>query len=108
VKRGELYRIYKGTKNDPKKHRVFLIVSRQTLIDQSFSSVICAPVYSQYGGIRTQVEVGVDEGLKHDSAVFCDDLVSIYKSMLTDYIGTLSDDKMEEVNTALRIALAVE
>ena len=108
MKRGELYRVYKGAKNDPKKHRVFLVVSRQTLIDQSFSSVICAPVYSSYGGIPTQVEVGTMEGLKHDSAIFCDDLVSIHKSMLTDYVGALSDFKMEDVNTALRIALAVE
>ena len=108
MRRGELYRVYRGTKNDPKKHRVFLIVSRQTLINQSFSSVICAPVYSRYGGISTQVEVGTGEGLKHDSAIFCDDLVSIHKSMLTDYVGALSDVKMEDVNTALRIALAVE
>ena len=108
MKRGELYRVYKGTKSGPKKHRVFLIVSRQALIDHDFSSVICAPVYSRYGGIPTQVEAGAEEGLTHDSAVFCDDLVSIHKSMLTDFVGALSDVKMEDVNTALRIALAVE
>jgi len=49
----------------------------------------------------------MDEGLKHDSAVYCDELISIPKSMITNYIGYLSDSKMEEVNTALRIALAV-
>jgi len=108
VKRGDLYRVYRGSKNDPKKHRVFLVVSRQALIDQSFSSVICAPVYTNYRGFPTQVEVGVDEGLKHDSAVFCDDLISISKSLLTDYIGSLSSYKMQEVNAALRIALAVD
>jgi len=106
VKRGDLYRVYKGSKNDPKKQRVFLIVSRQPVIDYNFSTVICAPVYSKYDGFTTQVEVGTDEGLKHDSAIYCDDLISIHKSMLTDYIGTLPDIKMEEVNTALRIALA--
>jgi len=25
VKRGDLYRVYRGSKNDPKKHRVFLV-----------------------------------------------------------------------------------
>jgi mRNA interferase MazF len=103
-----LYRVYRGTKHDPKEHRVFLVVSRQLLIDTQFSTVICAPVYTQYGGLPTQVEAGVDEGLKHDSAIYCDELVSLPKSLLTDYIGTLSDTKTEEVNTALRIALAVE
>jgi mRNA interferase MazF len=106
VKRGDLYRVYKGAKSDPKKQRVFLVVSRQPVIDHNFSTVICAPVYSKYDGFTTQVEVGVNEGLKHDSAIYCDDLISLQKSKLTDYIGTLPDIKLEEVNTALRIALA--
>ena len=108
MRRGELYRVYKGSKNDPKSHRVYLIVSRQPLIDYGFSTVICAPVYTNFRGFPTQVEIGINEGLKHDSAIFCDDLISIHKSLLTDYIGSLSTAKMEEVNTALRIALAVE
>jgi mRNA interferase MazF len=106
VKRGDLYRVYKGSKNDPKKYRVFLVVSRQPVIDYTFSTVVCAPVYTKYDGFTTQVEVGTNEGLKHDSAIYCDDLISIPKSILTDYVGTLSNVKMEEVNSALRIALA--
>ena len=109
MKRGDFFRVYKGSKHDTKDYRVFLVVSRQTLIDTKFSTVICAPVYSQYDEtIQTQVEVGTDEGLKHDSAVYCDDLMGIPKALLTDYIGSLSDVKMEEVKFALRIALAVE
>ena len=96
----------RGTQQDPKDYRVFLIVSRQEAIDSGFSTVICAPIYSRYSDIITQVEVGVDEGLKHDSAVFCDELISLSKSKLTDFIGCLPMDKMDEVNAALRIALA--
>jgi mRNA interferase MazF len=107
VKRGDLYRVYRGSRNDPKEHRVFLVVSRQLLIDSRFSTVICAPVCSGRDGLSTQIEVGVDEGLKHESAVYCDELVSIRKTLLTDYVGSLSSAKMEEVNTALRIALAI-
>jgi len=107
MKRGELFRVFKGNKNDPKDHRAYLIVSRQVLIESQFPTVICAPIRTNYGNLLTQVEIGTDEGLKHDSAIYCDDLISIPKSLLTDYIGSLSDSKMEEVNTALRIALAV-
>jgi mRNA interferase MazF len=107
MKRGDLYRVYRGLKDDPKKQRVYLVVSRQAVIDSAFSTVICAPVYSRYGGLPTQIEAGVDEGLKHDSAVYCDGLASIPKSRLTDFIGSLPNDKMEAVNAALRIALAV-
>ena len=106
MKRGDLFRINKGPKYDPKEHRVVLIVSRQLLVDNQFPTVICAPVYSKYDGFPTQVEIGVDEGLKHDSAIYCDALVSLHKSMLTDYVGNLSSEKLEEVNIALRIALA--
>jgi mRNA interferase MazF len=107
VKRGDLYRVYRGSPNDPKGHRVFLVVSRQLLIDSRFSTVICAPVYSSRDGLATQIEVGVDEGLKHESAVYCDELVSIRKTQLADYVGSVSSAKMEEINAALRIALAV-
>ena len=108
MRRGDLYRVYRGSKNDPKEHRVYLIVSRQLLIDSQFSTIICAPVYSRYDGFPTQIEVGVNEGLKHDSAIYCDELISIRKSMLTDYIGSLSSVKMQIVNAALRTALAID
>jgi len=107
VKRGDFFRVYRASKYDPKNYRVFLVVSRQDAIDTSFSTVICAPVYSKYGGLPTQVEVGADEGLKHDSAIYCDELTSIPKIRLTDFISSLPDDKMAAVNAALRIALAV-
>jgi mRNA interferase MazF len=107
MRRGDFFRVYHGSKYDPKDFRIYLVVSRQELIDTLFSTVICAPVYSKYDEIiPTQVEVGVDEGLKHDSAIYCDDLTSVPKALLTNYIGSLSDEKMQAVNNALRIALA--
>ena len=90
---------------DPEKYRVFVIVSRQILIDSRFSTVICAPVYTSYEGLSTQVPVGIDEGLKHDSAIHCDELVSLPKSILTNYIGSLSSDKQLMLESALKIAL---
>ena len=108
MKRGEFYRVRRASIPDPKEHRVYLIVSRQDFIDTPFSTVICAPVYSKYRDeITTQVEVGANEGLKHDSAIYCDALISIQKSLLTDYVSTLSGTKMNEVNIALRDALAI-
>ena len=37
---------------------MFVVVSRQVLIDSKFSSVVCASVYSRYDGLGTQVIVG--------------------------------------------------
>ncbi len=109
MKRGELYRIYKPHSRDPKKYRVFVVVSRQLAIDSSFSTVICAPIYTKCDeGLNTQVDVGIIEGLKHDSCIYCDELVSFQKSVLTDFIGALSPEKMVELNETLKIALAIE
>jgi mRNA interferase MazF len=84
-----------------------VVVSRPILIDSRFSTVICAPVYSSSHGLSTQVMIGIDEGMKHESSIHCDELVSLPKSVLTDYVGTLSAEKIEELNKALRIALDI-
>ena len=105
MKRGHLYRVYKGAAQDPKKYRVFAVVSRQVLIDSQFSTVICAPVYSAYSGLSTQVPVGVEDGLKHESSIHCDELVSIPKSSLTHFVGSLSASKLDELEAALAISL---
>jgi mRNA interferase MazF len=105
VKRGELYRVRHPSSIDPRKSRVFVVVSRQAVIDSRFSSVICAPVYSAQHGLSSQVAVGINDGLKHESAIHCDDLVSLAKSVLTDYVGTLSPEKIAELNRALATAL---
>jgi mRNA interferase MazF len=105
MRRGELYRVRHPSSADPRKSRVFVIVARQALIDSRFSSVTCAPVYSAFHGLGSQVAVGINEGLKHDSAIHCDELVSLPKSVLTDYVGTLSSAKVSEVNRALAVAL---
>ena len=64
MKRGDLYLVRKPGSGDPRKQRVFVIVSRQALIDSALSSVICAPLYSLPDGLSTQVQVGAEEGLK--------------------------------------------
>lgn len=108
MRRGELYRVEKPSSNDPKRFRVFVVVSRPALINSRFSTVVCAPVYSVHDGLSTQVEIGVDEGLKHDSSIHCDELVSLPKSVLTHYVGILSKSKLDALNTALKIALDLE
>ena len=108
MKRGELYRVSAAVSTDTKKQRVYVIVSRQELIDSAYSTLVCAPVYTSFEGLSTQVEVGVNEGLKHASAIRCDELVSILKSRLTGYIGMLSDEKLTELGNALSIAVGVD
>jgi mRNA interferase MazF len=105
VRRGELYRVTKSSSRDPKRSRVFVVVSRQLLVDSRFATVICAPIFSKHDGLSTQVAVGTESGLKHESSVHCDELVSLPKSMLTDFVGMLSASKLAEVERALAVAI---
>lgn len=107
MRRGELYRVAHPS-GDPKRHRVFIIVGRQVVIDSRFSTVICAPIYTVYDGLSTQVSIGHDEGLKHASSIHCDELVSLPKSKLTNYIGALSSHKLQLLDEALKIALNLD
>jgi mRNA interferase MazF len=106
MKRGELYRVRRPP-GDPKPARVFIVVSRQPLIDSTYSTVICAPVFTHSHGLPTQVAVNTEEGLKHASAIQCDGLLSLEKSRLTDYVGELSADKLRDLDNALLVALGI-
>jgi mRNA interferase MazF len=107
MKRGEVYRVHKPG-GDPKQHRFFVVVSRQVLIDSKFSTVICAPVFSNGQGLSTQVAIGPDQGLKHESWIMCDNLISMRKTELSQYVSLLSSAKIAELDRALRNALNLQ
>ncbi len=106
MRRGELYRVRKPG-GDPKRSRLFVVVSRQVLIDSSFSTVVCAPVFTEAQGLATQVAVGVEEGLKRESWIMCDNLVSLAKADLTNSVGVLPPVRRAELDRALAVALAL-
>ena len=105
---GDIFLVRKAGKDDRKRQRAFVVVSRQVLIDSKYATVVCAPVYSTNSGLASQVSVGPGEKLKHASAIHCDGLVSIPKSELTDFVGSLSERKHAELSVALWLALAIE
>jgi mRNA interferase MazF len=84
------------------------VASRQATIDSRFATVICVPVYSARHGLATQVPVGIDEGLKHDSSLHCDELVSLAKARLTSFVGVLSPSKLRDLDRALVAALDID
>ena len=77
--RGDIYLVKKPGKPDPKRQRALVVVS-----------------------------IGPHEGIKHQSAAHCDELVSIPKSELTNFVGSLGTAKLSELASALRVALGIE
>lgn len=107
MQRGELY-IAGNITGDPRRERVVLVVSRQRFIESGYSKVACVPIYSTRGGLETEVALGPDEGLKHDCAARCDEVLSVLKRDLRRHVGTLSDEKLRRVSRALAIALDIQ
>jgi mRNA interferase MazF len=108
LRRGEIYRVRQPQHGDPKKSRCFAVVSRQDLLDSKANRVLCAPINTSGVGLSTEVQVGIDEGLKHDSVINCDQITRLEKNMLTDYVGALSTAKLNQLRTALLVAFDID
>ncbi len=102
-----MYRVRRPP-GDPKPARIFVIVSRQPLIDSAYSSVICAPLFTRWQDLATQVAVGPAFGLKHESGIHCDGLMSLEKTKLTDLVGQLDTERLRQLDVALIAALGVQ
>ena len=55
-------------------------------------------------GAPSEVNVGVDKGLKYDSAINLDHVQTVAQGRLAGLVGTLSAIKMQQVCRALGVA----
>lgn len=109
MRRGEIYRTQERVPERGYKPGYYLVVSRNFIAENDdISTVICAPVYSEILGLRSEVILGKQEGLARESAVRCDFLTLIFKRKLTHFTGTLYPPKVEELDRALSYALAID
>jgi mRNA-degrading endonuclease toxin of MazEF toxin-antitoxin module len=106
MKRCEIYRTREKTPERGHKPGFYVIVSRDFVAgNDDVATVVCAPVYSEALGIRSEVTVGIDDGFAADCSIRCDFLTLMFKAKLTQFVGTLTESKQEELDLALRYAL---
>ena len=106
MKRGEIYRTREKIPEHGNKPGFYVIVSRDFVAaNEDISTVICAPVYREVLGIRSEVIISSEEGVPFGSAVRCDFLTLMFKTKLTHFVGTLSKTKHHELDRALAYAL---
>lgn len=109
MKRGEIYRTVERLPVRGDKPGFYVVVSRQYVVDHDrLSTVVCAPIYSEFEGLPTELVVGHNEGLPHMSSIRCDFLTLLFKRRLTTLVGRLSEVKMAELDGALRRALELD
>jgi len=100
LSRGEIWLF---TFSPPDKRRPVLVLTRQEVIPY-LSTVLVAPITSTIRGAPSEVVVGFDEGLRHESAVNLDHVQTVPKDQLRQFVGTLGRHKMGQVCRALAIA----
>ena len=104
VNRGE---IWMHAFRKPDKRRPVVVLSRQDVISL-LATVIVAPVTSTIHGVPSEVLVGIEDGLKQDSAVNLDHVQTVERASLHSYVGRLGRDKMRLVCDALAVATACD
>lgn len=100
VNRGE---IWQYTFKPPDKRRPVVVLTRPDAIPW-LHTVMVAPVTSTIRGAPSEVMVGIEEGLKKDSAINLDHVQTVPKRRLGRYVGRLGPEKMVAVCQALVIA----
>ena len=105
MKRGEIYWAELG---EPAGRRPVCVITREAAIDV-LTAVTCAPITRTIRGIRSEVEVGLEEGLQEPSAVTCDNFVTIPKSTFDrQRVGKLGLEQRAALDRALRYALDIQ
>ncbi len=72
------------------------------------TSVTCAPITRTIRGIRSEVEIGPDQGLPEPCVVSCDNVITVPVAQLDpEPVGHLDEATRAELDRALRYALDI-
>lgn len=104
MRRGEVW--WSG-QPQPIGRRLVVLLSR----DEAYgvrNAVTIAQITTTIRNIPVEVQLDEKDGLPQRCAVNLDTITTIRKAVLTERICSLRSDRMEQVNKAIRFALALE
>ena len=90
----------------PEGIRPVLLLMRNEATPRRY--VIITPITTRMRDLRTEVPIGIEEGLRDTSVANMDVILTVRKSSLLRRIDTLNPAKMRQVETALHFALGME
>lgn len=100
-------KIYWGDLGEPSGRRPVVVLSRDAAASV-LTAVVCAPITRTMRGIRSEVEVGTEEGLPQPSVISCDNLITVPITRLdADPVGQLDTIKRARLDQALHYALDI-
>ncbi len=83
------------------------LVSRNDVYGRR-GQVTIAPVPSRIRGVLAEVRLAPSDGLLRPCAVNLDSMVTVSINSIERYITLLTDQKIREINAAIRYALGLE
>lgn len=99
--------IYWGDLGETSGRRPVVVLTRDAAASV-LTAVVCAPITRTVRGIRSEVEVGADEGLPQPCVISCDNLVTVPITRLdADPVGQLGPIKRAQLDQALRYSLDI-
>ena len=104
MKRGE---IYWYTFKSPDKRRPVLILTRSAVIPY-LNTVTIAPITTRIRDIPSEVFITIDDGMPTDCAAIFDNIQTVDKSKIGEFITHLSLERLEEVSEAIYFVLGLD
>ena len=91
----------------PAGRRPVCVLTRDAAI-AVLTAVTCAPITRTIRGIRSEVEIGIEQGLPEACVISCDNVITVPIGDLdSDPVGHLGEIKRTELDRALRYALDI-
>lgn len=102
MRRGEVWLADVGRTSRP-----VLIVTRDEVLDVR-ANVTVAEVTTRARGLAVEVPIDTDTGIDRSSVVNCDGLHTVSQRSLTQRLGTVGDNTLDEVCGAITMALGCD
>ena len=106
VARNDIFWVELGS---PAGRRPVCILTRDAAISV-LTAVTCAPITRAIRGIRTEVEIGPEQGLPESCAITCDNVITANmptEDLDAEPVGHLDEITRAELDRALRFALDI-
>lgn len=86
------------------KRRPILVLTRDPM-GRILDSVVCAPITSRVRDLATEVKLGPESGLAHDSVANFDNTFLLPRSHLLKRLGSARPNQMTQACRALALAI---
>lgn len=91
----------------PDKPQPVLLLTRSQMLDH-LERVTVAPLTTNIRGVPTEVLLTLADGLDRTCAVTLDNIQTVSKEKLRDYVASLSIERMRELRAAIEYAFRLD